>query len=291
MKTRPIPFACLLLFLLAGPGAKAQIYDEPFVLHSFGDNVNVRINPDRSAAVIKKLRIAEPVKLMFMKYDSAETINGVTANWCSVITGDGTEGWVWGGMLSLYSGEVNLIGLGKGTLLIGLTPSSGEGMMEVRFVQNGKLVKSWKQEFGDKENRLNPGFNEYESGRRLAAYSSDQFSPAMNLVRFQVWGGACSSYDDSQFYAWDGQNLSFAFATSVYYYEGESGDVQLVFPLDSGGRPNTVEIVRKDLNYNENATTEENPEEIYSSRFYVWRSEMLIEETSDSHSGAQSRDE
>lgn len=280
---RFLSILCLVLSAATSISAQRTPEESDFFLRSFGDNVNLRSEPSLNAEVVRKLAIGEVFAAIEINEDTV-TVNGISEPFVKVQLKDGTQGFIWQGMVSMYAGEVSLYDLGTGILMAGKVDGPQNGEIEFRFVQDGKLKKSWKQSLPGDWNHFY--VNDTEMERLIISHGSNGFSPAMNLIGFTSDGCACGCWNSIDYYTWNGKQLKETFQTGGGNNEGASDDFEIALPDQAGKNKVTVKETSWAHLYNEE-TGESSKEMILSkTSTYIWAGGVLKLQSEKTEEGA-----
>lgn len=156
---RSILTVAVLLLLHLGPAWGMEHYTTSYgefrpgqYVHSFGNNVNIRQQPDSQSPVMDRLKISAPVKII-SRSDKQFTLNGYRDYWylveydCSC-GNKRDQGYVWGGLLSksfLILEQAD--GYPSMSLLFGIVGQvSNRNIFEARYVEYNQQKFSLKFE-------------------------------------------------------------------------------------------------------------------------------------------------
>jgi hypothetical protein len=285
----PIRFLFILCLVISAAipiSAQRTPEESDFFLRSFGDNVNMRSEPSLTASVVKKLAIGEVFAAIEENVDSI-TVNGIREPFIKVQLEDGTQGYIWQGMVSTYAGEVSLFDLGSGILMAGKVDDPLSGEIELRFVQGGKLKKSWKQILP----RGSDHFYLYdtESDRKIISHPATGFTPSMNLVGFNSNGCACGCWGSVHYYIWNGKVLTEAFQVNETTYNGGEDVFEIALPDRAGKNKVKVIETHKIQLYNEETGESLGEATTTKTSTYLWAGGVLkLQAEKTEEGGAQS---
>jgi hypothetical protein len=217
-------------------------YFEPgFHTAIFGDRVNIRESPSKTAAILEVLPIGQPVEVI--AFDSTRlTINGRTACWHLIAWSDAAkqkkQGWVWGGYLSLAGGGC----LNQVTFLVGCTEvkKSKQGRWNL-FIHEIKAVKDFQ--LSDKIKLPEVHLGEGQDFR-LGIHSSKGVPGVQHVVQFEWYGAICGGLHENFYALWtkDGHFQMLpplkSMGESGYYtdieeyiFPDETDEIQYTYPL------------------------------------------------------------
>lgn len=219
----------------------------------FGDKVNVREKPSVDAGTIVNLSIGTPVLLM-SKAESVYDENGYSTNWYEVkIAYGGSEktGYVWGGLISLGSAEIQNAP-GKDDLFVyGITSWSADNgfMSTARIIREGKVINNL--EFRP----ISMGFFDPGVFGHTVCVKADNghgFSNIKNVIRISFSYAACGYENGEILLFWDGAKLQYAAKASAL---GEAGifnyTYKIIFPDEPEGHENKLMIEQTMTEYGE----------------------------------------
>ena len=156
----------------------------------FGDKVNIRTQPGPDAPVAFQLTAGEPL-IIVEKREEHYRISEVDMHWYHIKAFDGRQGFVWGGMLSLW-------GLKQDGDVCFAAGAIGPSVYEVRAIRKGVIVDRTSNTVYAGEGDVHQGTIE-PGARGLAGYR--------DLLIFGAGLEACGYPNYAWYILWNGQNL------------------------------------------------------------------------------------
>lgn len=251
MKNFMILFVFTLLFTYAHgqencPYAYGEFMNENTVF-LFGDKVNVRAEPNTTAAVVSNKPIGSEVQVL-SKSDKTFAMGGYTTNWYLVTyveNGKTLNGFVWGGLISLASTEIPRSDGPADQMVYGISGWSNEKdfTSTLRIVRDGKLLTSL-----DFDPISSGFFDAGVFGHSVCVKIDDAhgFKGIKNVIRLNFEYAACGYENGEILLLWDGVKLSYLAKASQVVEAGIfSYTYTLIFPDDPEGKPNTLQIIQE----------------------------------------------
>jgi hypothetical protein len=238
----------------------------------FGDKVNVRAQPNTTAAIISNKPIGSAIQVI-EKSDQTFAMGGYTTNWYKVSFMDGEtskSGYVWGGLISMATTTLPRGEEKADQLVYGITGWLGEFNFNstLRIVRDGKVLTSLDFD------PISSGFFDvgvFGHGVCVTVDDGRGFKGIKNVIRLEFIYEACGYENGEIFILWDGIKLTYLAKASAVSEAGIfSYTYDLVFPDMPEGKPNTLGIIQDYIGWGESGDSLIVAEEEITTKQFTW---------------------
>lgn len=279
------PFLFLILLTVTfSPAHSQRLYEMNMNAYSFGQNVNVRSEPEAHAEVLHQLIAGEKITILDVTPVSYR-VNGLENPWLRVRTTTGAIGYVWGGLVARASSRVTMMGLGEGFLMYGLLGRDENGpQWALRFCNSFGAFREFKVPGPENDLGLVNSNSGYFSTYliSLTVKNWEGFDPPFNLIElhFQDSEGADGGTMAWYHFTWNGSELAHWFEyTANWGMYVDSKYFSMVFPVNEGGSPNQVKVNWAESKWSPEPNSEGEPEETVTdlgTEVYEWNGTRLL---------------
>ncbi len=239
------------------------------------DNVNIRKSPEIiDSNVIDKLNIGVKVKIV-EKTSNATIINGLNSNWYKIgynINSIYREGYVWGGLLSLYNVMLN-----DNTILFGIQQYIKDyGYVGVAKIMSKDSIKSTII-FKLTLDRPVSETNKIPDKLNIQVFDDLGMNPFINIIKISLTPPSDGIISNCSIIGISENNVFQYISEERYWGEGAVGSYseRYYFPKEKNGKKNMIVCIYKEYRFDDLTSTDK----LVKSweKYYKWENNKLVE--------------
>lgn len=236
----------LIAFAEITDSTSLHYYEKGKTAYIFDEGAKFIDVPNTNRSALKTLPTDTAVTLQedSSAYDEANSHieNGIELPYLKVRLADGTEGYVWAGSLAktTLSADLDLDDsqeriMTNFTAITESTDGRRDLTTTVKVLRDGKVINNYA---------FNVPYDEV-NGFDSTLYQIAGFSPMVALLKQEFQPQACGVLGGAVILAWDGSHWVKALDEEYVSDAGAfSNDVEFIFPLERGGKINTIKALR-----------------------------------------------
>ena len=220
------------------------------VTYLFGDTVNVRQSPSTSAKTVDTLPIGTEIKIISDTTNEFK-LNGYREVWYKIgyynLKNVYKEGYIWGGLIAKAAVffDSDKDGTKDELLLVGINQANSERLVgEARVSKKNKMIASATYDPIGSEGCTACGYS-----ISVKPVDCGAFTPEILMFSIRFEFGACDISQGNVLMAYSGNNLIQAIRAVWAGNEIGSLRYQFVFPNQPGGSPNTIRVINKSSDF------------------------------------------